>query len=299
LKKEVKNISILIPIHNRIDITQVGLTSLYESLNNYKLSGSGLLIFSVIIIDDGSKDGSYDWIANNYKEIYLLRGNGKLWWTGSINKGANYAIDNLNSDFLLLWNDDITPNPEYFIIIDKLVNDSLFQNTIIGSKIVCKNSPEKIWSVGGYYNRFSGNFKMMNEIKDHKNSLIECDWQPGMGTLIPVAEIKSLKLKWDALHFPHYHGDSDFTLRCKSKGMRIMTNIDLVINNNTETTGVNKKRNLKDHLESCTSLKSACNIKIDFRFYSRHGIIPFVYFGMLMKYLYYIGGYIRHSLLKL
>lgn len=295
----MKNIAILIPIHNRLNITKEGLKSLYEALNYYKVFGKGSIIYRVIIVDDGSTDGSSDWIVSNYNDIYLLKGDGNLWWTGSINKGANYAIINLKSDYLLLWNDDVFPNQDYFIIIETIINERRFENTIIGSKIVFKNSPDKLWSIGGYFNKFSGHFGMRNKITDNRTKIIECDWQPGMGTLIPVSKIKSLGLKWDEKHFPHYHGDSDFTLRCNSKGMRIITYLGLILSNNTETTGFTNKQSLKDIFESFTSMKSNYNIKVDFQFYLRHGYFPFAYLGMFSKYFFYLGGYIKHSIFKL
>jgi len=296
----VKSLSIIIPIHNRLETTKEGLITLYEALDHYRISGKGSLSCHVIIIDDGSTDGSYDWISNNFKEIHLLKGNGKLWWTGSINKGAHFAIANLKSDYLLLWNDDVSPKLDYFIIIENLINDNYTTNTIIGSKIICKKFPNKIWSVGGFYNKLTGHFFMSNEIKDESKFLIECDWQPGMGTIIPTTVIKSFGLIWDAVHFPQYHGDSDFTLRCKSKGIRIITYLGLVLHNNTETTGfINKKQNLHDLYESFTSLKSGYNIRVNFQFYLRHGYFPFAYLGMLLKYFFYIGGYFKHSLIRL
>jgi GT2 family glycosyltransferase len=294
----VKNIAILIPIYNRISTTIKGLESLGEALAQYRVFGKSSVTYSIVVIDDGSTDGSSDWILSNYKNIHVLNGNGHLWWTGSINKGANYAIQNLNSDYLLLWNDDIFPSKNYFIEIENILSDPSFKNTVVGSKIVFNNNPEKIWSVGGYFNKFSGYLKMEDKIQINPVKIIECDWLPGMGTLVPVSNIKLLELKWDDKHFPQYHGDSDFTLRCNSKGMRIITNTDLLLSNNTETTGFNKKNNLKDLYESFTSIKSNYNIKVDFKFYSRHGYLPIAYFGMLSKYFFFVGGFIKYWLFK-
>lgn len=295
----MKSIAILIPIFNRLEITKQGLNSLYKSLEYYKINGRGENQHYGIIIDDGSTDGSTEWISANYKEIYLLKGDGNLWWTGSINKGADYAITILNSDYILLWNDDVHPNLDYFVVIENLIKDECYENTIIGSKVVSINEPDKIWSAGGVFDRFSGNFGMKTKISEFTENIVRCDWLPGMGTLIPVARIKSLGLKWDDKHFPHYHGDSDFTLRCNSSGIKIITYLALIIWNNTETSGFRKKKSIKDLRTSFTSLKSGYNIKVDFRFYARHGYFPFAFAGMFMKYFYYLGGYVKHSLLKL
>lgn len=294
----MKSIAVLIPVHNRIETTKQGLVSLQKSLEYYKENGKRQLLVQIIVVDDGSTDGTSQWISSNYKDIELLRGNGDLWWTGAINRGADYAIITLKSDYLLLWNDDVHPDQEYFLIVENLIENGHCNNTVIGSKIVFANSPEKIWSAGGFFNRFTGNFGMNSKNGITGQPFIECDWQPGMGTLIPVKSITSLGIKWDEKRFPHYHGDSDFTLRCRSKGMKIVTCMDLVLFNNTETTGLTRKRDLADVMTSFRSLRSIYNLRINFRFYSRHGFFPFSYMGMLSKYFFYLGGFLKHSVLK-
>ncbi len=293
----MSEVAILIPIYNRLQTTIQGLNNLYKALDYYLLNGKSRVKFNVIVIDDRSTDGSPEWIASNYNKIHLIKGDGNLWWTGAINRGADYAVMNLKSDYILLWNDDICPAEDYFLTIEKLITSGLSENTIIGSMILFAGSL-KTWSAGGFFNRFTGNLGMNSGEEQNTGELINCDWQPGMGTLIPVKSILSAGLRWDEKRFPHYSGDSDFTLRCSSKGMRICTCPKLIIHNNTDLTGFVRKQDLKDILMSFTSLKSIYNIKINLRFYSRHGIIPFAYLGMLTRYFYYIGGFIRHSVLK-
>lgn len=292
------SIAVLIPVHNRIETTKQGINSLCQGLDFYKIHGKGKLQIHVIVVDDGSTDGTSEWISSNYREIHLLKGDGKLWWTGAINRGADYAIVTLKSDYLLLWNDDVNPDQSYFLIIEDLVENGCCFNTIVGSKIVFADAPEKIWSVGGFFNRFSGDFGMNTKNEKVRKRIIDCDWQPGMGTLVPVNSITRLGIKWDEKHFPHYHGDSDFTLRCRTNGLRIVTCLDLVLFNNTATTGITRKNDLKDVMMSFTSLRSIYNVRINFRFYSRHGLFPFSYMGMISKYFFYLGGYIKHSILR-
>jgi len=282
-----------------LETTKTGLISLYRALKYYNAIGDESIIYEVVVINDGSTDGSKEYIYSSYKDIHLLEGDGNLWWTGSINKGAKYAISVLKSDYLLLWNDDVHPKENYFVIIESLVRKKQFTNTIIGSRIMIKYSKQEIWSVGGHFNKYSGKFGMKDKIIDSASKIVECEWQPGMGTLIPSSIISSLKIQWDEKHFPQYHGDSDFTLQCYSKGVRIITHLDLVIYNDIETTGFTQKKNFKDLIEAFTSIKSGNNLKVDFRFYSKHGFIPTVYWGMFLKHFYFTAGYIKHSIFKL
>ena len=118
-------IAIIIPIYNRLEITKIGLYSLFESLKNYNIN-NGQFKYKVIVVDDGSTDKSSDWISQYYKEIIIVKSNGNLWWSGSLNLGINYAIDNCNPDYMLLWNDDTLCDLEYFINLDKIITNKVF-----------------------------------------------------------------------------------------------------------------------------------------------------------------------------
>src|SRR5258708_32427893 len=85
--------SILIPIYNRLNITKQGLKSLYEALGYYTRSGNSQCRFDVIVIDEGSTDGSSQWISDNYPDVYLLQGNGELWGRDATNVATRYAME--------------------------------------------------------------------------------------------------------------------------------------------------------------------------------------------------------------
>lgn len=293
----ISKVSILIPVYNRLQTTIQGLDALMVALEHYRLWGRQEIKYTVVVVDDASSDGTPEWIVSNHSEIHLVVTEGNLWWTGAINRGADYAVNSLLSDYLLLWNDDVYPSEKYFLIVENLISSGLCENAIIGSKILFSGSHET-WSNGGFFNRLTGNLGMKTDDTGMNRGLVDCDWQPGMGTLIPVRSLLATGLKWDEKRFPHYSGDSDFTLRCRYRGLRICTCPDLILYNNTSATGFVRKKDLKDIWVSFTSLKSIYNIRVNLRFYSRHGILPFAYFGMLLRYFYFLGGFIKHSVLK-
>jgi GT2 family glycosyltransferase len=287
--------SILIPIYNRIAVTRQGLSSLYDGLERYTRSGAGNICrFEVVVIDDGSTDGSAEWIAANYPSIHICRGDGNLWWSGAINMGAEYAIGQLNSDYLLLWNDDIMAADDYFIrAADVLASPPA--NTVFGSKIVVKENPAKTWSVGGFFDRIWGRYGLHTDAGESPDGWFECDWQPGMGTFVPVDLIRRHNLRWDSVVFPQYHGDSDFTLRCKSKGIAVKTRLDLLIYNSSATSGLGKINNMNKLWLSLVSMRSNYNLRKRLLFYRRHGVIPLSYVGLGKMYFMYFGSFFKRT----
>lgn len=288
-------ISILIPIHNRIKITQIGIESLFFALSNYKKNRSGQLSFHVIVIDDGSTDGSSQWITENYPDIFILKGDGNLWWSGAMNKGTEYAIQTLESDFVLLWNDDIVASNDYFVNLEKMIDNDDLKNKIVGSKIFFYNDQSKLLSTGGIFNKFTGKMVMDRRLPKKSENYKECDWLAGMGSLIPASVFNIQDIWWDNVKFPQYYGDADFCLRCKKKGTKILLSSQLIIFNKTEFTGITHGKTLKELYLALTSIRSNFNFANTFLFYSRHGILPFAYFGMAKKYLRYFISFLLHK----
>jgi GT2 family glycosyltransferase len=209
--REIK-IGILIPVHNGLDFTTKCLKGLYERIAEKTFLQAE---FHIIVIDDGSNDGTSEWIKSNYPQTIVLEGDGNLWWSGGINEGTRFAVEEINCNYLLWWNNDITPSHDYFKNLeDILVNDS---PEVAGSKIYYAHDPQMIWSMGGIFD--SGNGKKFMTGMNQKDSeeyitVHKADWLPGMGTILHRSVIDKIGLL-DAKNFPQYHGDSDFTLRAK------------------------------------------------------------------------------------
>ncbi len=287
-------VTILIPIYNRINTTKVGIKVLINSLNQFSMiKYFSNVKFDVVVIDDYSNDGSSEFIKKYYPMIHLLRSKGNLWWSGCINYGLKYSINELNADYTLLWNDDIEPEKNYFKKLAELIIKNKL-NIIYGSLILDSKS-KKVWSYGGIFNKYIG-IKKMNKIIDSKNDEFLCDWHTGMGTLIPLEIVKNKNLFFDNNKFPQYHADSDFTLRAKYLGYKNIVNKNLIIYNNLFLSGLGEIKTFKDLIDSIISIKSFLGFRYLFLFYNLHGVVPFVYFGLLKKYIFHFLSFVKKNI---
>lgn len=288
-------ISILIPVYNNLKYTSTCLKELYEMISALKKHGS----VNIIVSDDGSTDGTSEWISENYPQIILLKGNGNLWWSGGMNLAIDHAINKLNSDYVLWWNNDIRPAKDYLQnLIDIIEN---YNVKVGGSKIYYADQTDLIWSMGGIFNTDNGKKYMigMNELDSSKYSEpIEVDWLPGMGTFIHKSVFNDIGFI-DDKNFPQYHGDSDFTYRARLAGYIPIVFPSLKIWNDKSNSGLLHQDNYKTLIRSLNDIKSNYHIQKDIQFYKRYATSPMAYQTLIHKYGYYIGGFIKWKMLNL
>jgi len=76
-----ENIYILLPVHNRLEITQRFITCLKaQTYQKYHL----------ILIDDGSSDGTAEMVQENISSLTVVRGKGSWWWAGALQQGYRW-----------------------------------------------------------------------------------------------------------------------------------------------------------------------------------------------------------------
>jgi GT2 family glycosyltransferase len=290
-----RKVALLIPIFNNLGFTKDCLRKLDELLQGKDLVH---LEYSKIVIDDGSTDGSSEWIKANFPDVIVLHGDGNLWWSGGINMGAAFAMEQGDYDYVMLWNNDVQPADDYFSTLDKL-HPQLAEDMIIGSKIYNMGRDSIVWSFGGQFNPRSGKFYMLGyEQQDGEkySSPVGADWLTGMGTLIPLRVIQKIGY-WDAVNFPQYYGDSDFTYRAKLAGFELWVYPQLRIWNNRENTGLKHEGSFRKLRQLFTDTKSNFNWKVNMLFYKKYSKSFFAYIPLLHGYATLVGGFFKWKIL--
>lgn len=291
----MKTTVIIVPVHNKLNYTRKCLFDLHQQnecsfFRNQKVH--------IIVVDDGSIDGTEEWIKKNYQDVIVLHGDGNLWWSGAINMAVKYALAELHPDYFLLWNNDIEVGEEYFEHLFKIAG-SLESDIIVGSKIMVKEHPETIWSMGGYFNPRSGKFGMFCYFKkdgEDYQHIQSANWLTGMGTLIPKNVIESVGY-WDNVSFPQYFGDSDFTYRAYLKGYEIQVFPKLILYNVTENSGMNHSGSFRMLIKSLVDIRSKNNLSIKLKFYGLYADSLLAYFPICKFYFKLFGGFLKWKIL--
>lgn len=257
-----RSIGIVIPVHNRRELTQRLLLQLELLLDRD---------YETIVVDDGSVDGTGEMIRADFPDVTLLCGDGNYWWTKSTNVGIRHALSD-GVEWILTLNDDLAVSLEYFSNLKKIINSS-DGRSIFGSVAVSSKDCDTIVDGGCWINKRTGKRREINagqrlSMLSSRSQLVKVNVLPGRGTLIPAMAFQEIGYFEEQL-LPHYASDYEFSHRALKSGYLLYVHYDLVIISNEEETGLNiKHRNLTvgQAAMSFFSVRSSNCIKYRWRF---------------------------------
>lgn len=270
-------IYIVIPVFNRLPFTKACIESLLAQCYKH---------FTIIVVDDGSTDGTSAYVKENYPGVIVVPGDGNLWWAGATNAGVERALhlSSSDDDFILTLNNDLTVQEDYLEAMTEA--SRLHPKALIGSVSVSIDNPEQIHFAGTRWNSKTAKYKpaldnrlTYSQLKT-KYTEIETDLLPGRGILIPIVLFKEIGL-YDTLHFPHYMADEDFSLRAKQAGYRLVLATKAAVRNHVSATGLAKRqKNMSYYIDVFTSTKSPLKSRYRWNWAKRHAtVFPPVYFS--------------------
>jgi GT2 family glycosyltransferase len=274
---------IVIPVYNRKEFTKECLLSLRKT--SFKK-------FKIIVVDDGSSDGTRDMLRFEFPEVVVLSTKGNQYWAATVNLGIKYAISKGATHILTLNNDTLATHE----FLSNMMNWSKRKpDALIGaleldafSKKACYGGEKIDW--------FTHTTTYLLDVlpDEDQKGLHEVSHYWGRGLLIPVHIIREIGMFREKV-FPHYYADCDFTMLALKKGFKVYCNYDAPLYTFPAESGQNinrAKKNLRNYYNHLFSLKGGGNLR-NFTLYTiRHCPMWCLPSHLLLGYVRRIGGYL-------
>ena len=206
-------VGIVIPVHNRREITLQGL----RSLSRVDTTGLDVRTF---IVDDGSTDGTSDAIRAEFPEVVIIPGDGSLHYAAGTNRGIDAVIE-WKADFIAAMNDDAVFHEQF---LRRLVATATASpKTIVGGLLLLWDQPHKVFQVGQVWKTFKGGWDIPQDLTVFTvpGDPFEVECIVGNCVLIPSAAVLECG-KLDEKRFPHGWGDAQYMARMRRAGWKLM-----------------------------------------------------------------------------
>jgi GT2 family glycosyltransferase len=225
-----RRVAVVVPVHNKLPLTLRFLDS---------FAAVSYPHYEIVVVDDGSTDGTAEHLARHHPEVRVLPGTGELWWAGGTNRGVHYALSR-RFDYVLTINNDTLVDPAF---LGRLVATAeAHPRSLVGSRIQFLDEPQRVWSAGGWTNWGPGFFVNLCEHSADEDDLLARRPNPmpaqlltGCGALVPTACYRLIGV-YDDRMCPQYHADAEFTLRAARQGWRIFVDLRAVVYNDVPNT---------------------------------------------------------------
>lgn len=215
----------VVPVHNRWEQTRRCLENLAaQSHRNLR----------IVLVDDGSTDGTAQFVRRDHPEVVIVEGDGTLWWAGGVNRGMDYSLAQASpEDFLLILNNDLSFGPEF---VAGLCRESLARGRSALVAVSVDVHTGTLVDTG-----YLVDWKGVQIVPAHRG--LEGPFSPEpdafttRGLLLPVTVAKAAgRLREKEL--PHYLSDIEYTLRIREMGLPIHRSRTVIARLDTGTTGI-------------------------------------------------------------
>jgi GT2 family glycosyltransferase len=204
-------VAAVLAAYNRRDLTLACL----RSLRTQQVPGVTLDAFA---LDDASSDGTAAAIAEEFPEVTLLHGNGKLYWNGGMRRAFAAAMAG-DYDYYLWMNDDTELDDGALAVLldtERQLRERGHEAVIVAGSTRHPDTGELTY--GGVVRTHRWR-PMRSELVEPGDTPRPCDTMNGNATLIPRAVVRRVGNIDPA--FVQQMGDFDYGLRAREAGCSV------------------------------------------------------------------------------
>lgn len=214
-------VHVVIPVFNRLAMTQ----SLVACMREQKLDEP----LHLLVVDDGSTDGSGAWLAAQ-PDIDVLQGDGSLFWGGAIDLAVQHLQARVpQTDWVLFMNNDTLVDANFVQVLLGAATDRA--PAAVGSVIRDQAQPAHLLSIGARIDAWRIRTFDVLDVSSADVSwpaTIEVDALSGRGVLFPIAALTAAGGMRPRL-LPHYLADYELSLRVRARGWRLLVSSEAAV----------------------------------------------------------------------
>lgn len=120
---------------------------LFDSVSSY--IENDYANYYVLVIDNGSTDGTKEYVAKKWPNVKVLRTEKNLAYSGGFNFGLDYAFNKQNADYVLITNNDIKADKHVISELVKVAETDAKIGFVTG-KVYYYDQPNVLQTVGKY-----------------------------------------------------------------------------------------------------------------------------------------------------
>jgi GT2 family glycosyltransferase len=234
---------VIVPVHNRRDVTERFVHSLAAQTDRD---------FHVILVDDGSTDGTAEMVTATFPDATVIRGNGHWWWAGSLQQARRWLLQQPSTpgDVVLIANDDTTFGPE-FLAAGRAALLRHPRSLLLAEPISAQTGEST--GIGATVDWSKLSFKAAATVAESKVF-------PTRGLFLRLQDFLGLG-GFHTVLLPHYLSDYEFTLRAARRGFALRADPSVRLVMDEDTTGI-RERDLTNpwaYLRSVLTIKATKN----------------------------------------
>lgn len=174
--------------------------------------------FEVLVVDNGSSDGSVAAIRAEFPHVAVIETGENLGYAGGNNVGIRVALAR-DAELMLLLNNDTVVDPRFLSELAAAAGDAPTAG-VFGAKIFHYAEQERVWYAGARWDSNKLGFQILKEDPDGDNSVFDTAYACGCALMVRRAVID--RIGYLEPKFFLTYEETDFCYRARRNGFRVV-----------------------------------------------------------------------------